>query len=122
MTTWKRQPKQTKHEPEDISTWIHPCRTVRRQIDYIMVNQKYRNCVRKAHVVQEFNGNPEQQRHHAAVKLEICLRIKKQYFATPKQDAGNEIEYGLKKLIVEHKLLEQHCETNQIEFPYQPKR
>ena len=40
MTKWKRQPKQTKREPEDIFTWIHPCGIIiKRQIDYIMVNQ-----------------------------------------------------------------------------------
>ena len=78
------------------------------EIDYIMVNQKYRNCVRKAHVIQKLNRNPERQRQQAAVKLEICLHLKKQYFTTPKQDTGNEVEYDLKKLRAEPKLLEQH--------------
>ena len=121
MTTWKRQPKQTKHEPGDISTRVHPCVTIRRQIDYIMVSRKYRNCVRRAHVIQEFKGNPEPQRQQAAVKLEICLHLKKEYFTTPKQDAGNEVEYDLKKLRAEPKLLEQHCRANQIGFQYQTK-
>ena len=47
MTTWRRQPRQTKHEPEDISTCVHPCAATKRQIDYISVSRKYRNCVRK---------------------------------------------------------------------------
>ena len=50
---------------------------------------KYKNSVRKAHVRQSWRGNQE-QRHRAAVKLEICLHIKEQYFATQKKDAGNE--------------------------------
>ena len=67
MAKWRRQPSQTKHEPEDISTLVQPCGAVKRQIDYIMVSQKYRNCVRKAHVIHEWGGNQE-QRHRAAVK------------------------------------------------------
>ena len=56
MTTWRTQPRQTKREAEDISTWVHPCGTIKTQIDYIMVNQKYRNFARKAHVVQARGG------------------------------------------------------------------
>ena len=89
MNAWKRQHKQTKHEPGDISTWIHPCGKIKWQIDYIMVSRIYRNCATRAHVIQEFKGSTEQQRRHAAVKLETCLRLKKQYFTTPKKDAGN---------------------------------
>ena len=47
MNTWRWQPKTTKQGPMDISTWIHPAGTIKRQIDYIMVSRKYRNCVRK---------------------------------------------------------------------------
>ena len=42
MTTWRRQPRQTKHGPEGISTWAHPGGNVKRQIDCISINQKYR--------------------------------------------------------------------------------
>ena len=112
MKTWRRQPRQTKHEPEDISTLVRPCGAVKRQIDYITVNKKYRNCARKAYAIQEWRANQE-QRHHAAVKLEICLHLKKQYCATPKQDTGNEVGYNLKHLSDEPTLLEQYCEKNQ---------
>ena len=29
MSAWRRQPRQTKHGPEDISTWAHPCGTIK---------------------------------------------------------------------------------------------
>ena len=85
MAPWRRQPRQTKREHEDISTCVHLCGAVKRQIDYVMVYQKYRNCVRKAHVIQAWRGNQEQRRR-AAVKMEICHHLKKQYFTTPNQD------------------------------------
>ena len=58
----------------------------KRQIDSITVSHKYRNFVRGAHVMQAWRGNQEQQRHRAAVKLEIRIHLKKQYFATPQKD------------------------------------
>ena len=97
----------------------HPCGAIKRQIDYIMVNRKYRDCVRKAYAIPAWRANQEQQRHHDAIKMEIRIRLKKQYFETPKHGAGNEVEYNLKRLRAEPQLLEQHCKTNQIQFQYQ---
>ena len=79
MNTWRRQHKTTKHDPVDISTWIHPAGTIIRQIDYIMASGKYRNCVRKTHVIQERRGNLEGNRQNSAIRLGICLRLKKDY-------------------------------------------
>jgi len=80
MKTWRRQTKQTKREPTNIETWINPRGTHNRKIEYIMVNQKYRNCARKAYVIQEWRRNQE-QRQQAAVELEIFLLVTKQYYA-----------------------------------------
>ena len=75
--------------------------------------------MRREHVIQAWRGSQEQKRQHAEVKLEICLDLKRQYFATPKRDAGDEVGYNLKHLRAEPTLLEQHFKTNQIKFQYQ---
>ena len=46
--TWGRQPKTEKHDPSDVATWIHPAGTIKRQIEYIMVNQSPQLCTGNA--------------------------------------------------------------------------
>ena len=74
--TWGRQPKNKTQDPTDVATWTHPEGTIKRQIDYIMANRKFRNCVRKTHVVHGRRRKLD-QRKHAAVRLGICRRLTK---------------------------------------------
>ena len=77
MNTWRRQPRTAKNDHADISARMLPTGTVKRRIDYIMDNQKFRNCVRQTHVIHEWRGNPDRERQHSAVRLEICIRLKR---------------------------------------------
>ena len=73
MKTWRRQPRQTRNGNTEISTWVRSYWGNKRQIDYVMVIQNFRRCVRGAHVIHGWRGNREQRRN-LAVKLEICPR------------------------------------------------
>ena len=54
MNTWRRNPGQTMHDHIEAATWTSPDGKTNRQIDYILVNQKYRNWVRKAHTLHNW--------------------------------------------------------------------
>ena len=69
--------------------------------------------MRRAHVVQAWIGNREQQRHRAEVKRK-SVSTSKQYFTIPKKDKGNEAVYDLKRPRAEPALLEQRCRGNRI--------
>ena len=84
MNTWKRTPL-TKNDKQRIkkaanteeiiktikqeqqTTWISPGGKTKRQIDYIMINHRYRNNVTRAWVMTENRANMTQQRQHAVL-------------------------------------------------------
>ena len=70
MNTWGRQLGSANHGPIDLAACIHPSGNIKRQIDYITANQKFRKCVRQTHVIREWRGNLE-PRQHSASRLEI---------------------------------------------------
>ena len=77
--------KQNKHdvglkntiEQNDINTWISSNGQTHRQIDYITINSKYRNAVRRAWEIQHWRGNMAQPRQHATIGLDIALKLAK---------------------------------------------
>jgi len=115
MNTWKRTPL-TKHEKREIlrtnkpellrkqllqnktHTWTHPTGMTARQIDYIMINNKYRNTVKRAWAIHGWQGNMEQQRQHAVIRMDITLNLMKKYHQKHKPESGTEIKYDIKQL------------------------
>ena len=100
MNTWKKAPL-TKEEKQqirqstnkelhrneielnNINTWTSPDGQVLGQIDYIMINNKYRNAVRKACAEQRWRGNMAQQRQHATIRMDIALKLVRNYHKKP---------------------------------------
>ena len=82
MNTWKRRHGQQQHYPLEAATWISPDGETYRRIDYILINQKYRNFIRETHALHNWRSDTE-QRQHAAIKMEICLHLKHSF---PRED------------------------------------
>ena len=105
MNTWKTPPltKEEKYEikqsyepwktrqhiqHEHTNTWISPNGQIARQIGYIMINQKYRNAVKRARAEQARRGNMAQQRQHATIILDTTLKLARKYHMKPLPETG----------------------------------
>ena len=119
MNTWRRNPGQTKHDPDEAITWISPNGKTLRQIDYILINQKYRNWVRRVFAEHSWRGNMEQNRQHSAIIMKIQVRHKHNYFTKPPKKTGTEIQYDIKHATKQPELLEQHFTNSQIHIEYE---
>ena len=88
--------------PQDTSagltTWTSPDNKTARQIDYIMINHKYRNAIRKAYIVPGWRSNMGQQQQHGVPKMEICLRLMRKYKTKIPQETGTTIKYDIQEL------------------------
>ena len=102
----KRRQRTAKNEIElnNLNTWTIQGGQVERKIDYIMIN-KYRNTVRKERAEQHWRGNMAQQRQRAAIRLEIMLKLVRNY-GKPPPETGKRIKYDLAALRVEPAKLE----------------
>ena len=102
----KRRQRTAKNEIElnNLNTWTIQGGQVERKIDYITIN-KYRNTVRKERAEQHWRGNMAQQRQRAAIRLEIMLKLVRNY-GKPPPETGKRIKYDLAALRVEPAKLE----------------
>ena len=100
----KRQIKQSQ-EPEkakkDIQqkntiTWESPDGKTTRKIDYLAINHRYRNAVRKAYAVPGWQANMAQQ--HKVIQMEIRLKLMKHYKKHKPPETGKSIHYDLIQL------------------------
>ena len=73
---------------EHLDTWVSPNVQIKRQIDYIAINQPYRNTVRKAWADQAWRGNMTQKRQHATILLDIALKLAQHYRKKPPPETG----------------------------------
>jgi len=91
----RKEPKRTTIEQNNINTWTSPDGQTQRQIDYIMINNKYRNTVRKSWTAQHWRGNMAQQRQHATIILEITLKMVRNYHKKSPPETGNRVKYDI---------------------------
>ena len=101
-----------------LTTWAIPDGDVRRGIDYITINQKYRNTVRTTQTAQKWRGNMEQQRQHAVIKMQLRIRFGEHYFYIPPPETGTGIQYHIKHAKKKPELLDQHFQAQQIHRKY----
>ena len=67
----------------------------KRQIDYILINQRFRNNVKSAQTVEGRQANMQQDKQHKTVRMQICLKLAKKItekHQNPKQEQNN-IQY-----------------------------
>ena len=75
--------------------WTSTGGKTQRQIDYLMVNQKYRNAIRKAQIIPGWQANMAQQQH-GVVQMDICLKLMKTTKIT--RETGKRIKYDIQEL------------------------
>ena len=78
-------------------TWESPEGKTARQIDYIAINHRYRNAVKRANAVKGWQSNMAQQQHKV-IRMDIRLRLMKYYKKHKSQETGKHIQYDLLKL------------------------
>ena len=115
MNTWERAPltKEEKRyiqeqpdpvtakkqiERDNLNTWISPGGKTTRQIDYITINHKYRNCVQRAWPIQNWRGDETQQRQHAVIRMDITLNLIQKYYKPHIKETGTQIQYDIQQL------------------------
>ena len=106
ITTRRKKRLKKSNEPEktkqDIQkkhtiTWVSPDEKTARQIDYLAINHRYRNSVRKAYAVQGWQENMAQLQHKV-IQMEIRLKLMKHYKEHKPPETGKHIQYDLTKL------------------------
>ena len=60
--------------------------------------------MRKTYVAREWRCNMEQKRQHAAVKLDLCIHFKRDYFKKPTPGKGTEVTYNIKQVRTQREL------------------
>ena len=83
MNTWFQQPLHR------LYTWKRPGDISRNQIDYIMINQKFKNCVKQARTYPE----PDINSDHNPVTIKFKVKLKK----IKRNQAGLQIDYNFLK-------------------------
>ena len=81
---WKQQPEKTdktqweeQNREKYLTTWTSPNGKTNRQIDYIMINAKYRNIVRKAQSNIYWHANANQNQQHRVQTMQLYYNAAK---------------------------------------------
>ena len=83
---------------DKLTTWISPDGKQQRQIDYILINHKYRNTVTRTRAIQEWRGNMQQQRQHAVIRMDITLKLLQNYHKPYIRETGQHIQYDIEQM------------------------
>jgi len=81
-----------------LTTWTSPNGQQQRQIDYIMINHKYRNTVSRAWAIQGWKGNAQQQRQHTVIRMDITPKLLQKYHQPNIRETGKYIQYGKEEM------------------------
>jgi len=79
-------------------TWESTDGKTTRQIDYLAINHRYRNAVRRAHAVKGWQANMAQQKQNKVIQMDIRLKLMKYYKEDQPPETGLQIQYDIKKL------------------------
>ena len=80
-------------DKKDYTAWTSPDGRTRRQIDYIIVRERFQNAIRKCGAIKGWRGNYRQQRQHAVVKAEIQISWALQYIHKQRTNNTETIRY-----------------------------
>ena len=96
----KAMTKKTRKEIQKLNTitWESPDGKTTRQIDYLSINHRYRNAVRRAYAVKGWQANMAQQKQHKVIQMDIRLKLMKHYKEDQPPETGLQIHYDIKKL------------------------
>ena len=69
-----------------------------RQIDYMLINHRYRNAIRKAQATPGWQANRAQRKQHIVIHMDICIKLMKQYKKGNPEETGKHILYDIQDL------------------------
>lgn len=102
---WKRQPDNTdrtqweeQNREKYLTTWTSPGGKTNRQIDYIMINAKYRNMVRRAQSNIYWHANMNQNQQHRVQTMQLYYNAAKKYKKPIPTETGKNLKYDVKEL------------------------
>ena len=73
-----------------------------------------RKLFQKTHAVKNWRGNMEQQRQHAAIRMELMVHFEKHYFYKKPMETGTDIRYNIKHARKQPELLDKHIQEKQL--------
>ena len=115
MNTWKEQ--STTKDNTQYVTWTHPNKVVKRQIDYILVNDRFRNCVRNCRSDRNWYANPNNiGQQHNAIILQFQLRFQQKSTIRAKNDKYALTSYNIQNLRDHPERLQQYLEREKQEL------
>jgi len=85
-------------QKEKLITGKIPDAETSRQIDHIVINHIYRNCIRKAHVQPGWNANMQLQHRRKVLVMQICLKLMRRYKNHTHPESGTNVKYDIRPL------------------------
>ena len=114
MNTWKQQQKNANET--EYATWTHPNQKIVRQIDYILVNQRYRNCVTNCKSIRKWYANPNLEgQQHNVTRLDFQLSLAKRGARYVGKSDKRILNYDLKELRQDPNKLLEYLDNNKKE-------
>ena len=81
-----------------LATWAIQGGAERRQIDYIMINAKYRNAERTAQSNTHWRANTNQNKQHRPQKMQLYYSAAKKYKTPTPTDTEKTLRYDIREL------------------------
>ena len=107
----------TKIHKQKAITWTSLNNKIHRQIDYTLINQRFRNNVKSAQTIDGWQANMQQDKQHKAICMQICLKLAK---TTENTKTGNrhKITYNIHDLKLYTETLKKCLELQTPHYEY----
>ena len=64
-------------------------------MDYMMINRRYRNSVRKAQIIPGCQATMARQSQHGVIRMDICRKLMRKYKAPEEEETGTQVKYDI---------------------------
>jgi len=117
------KPKSTNYK-QKTSTWARINNKIKRQIDYIMINRRIRNCVKTTQTITGWKANMHQTQQQNVLYMRLCVKLVK---TTEKAhpETGANITYNIQGLKLNHEAYKNIWSSNKklhIQHTKQPQQ
>ena len=115
--TWYQQQKRT--DNTEYVTWTHPNGAIKRQIDYILINKRYQNCVRNCYSMRNWTANPNlvgQQHNPVLLKIQLRKQNNAKKLAEKQKEKNNYSPYNIPLFRQQPERLRTHIETKKCQI------
>jgi len=92
-----------------------------RQIDYVMINQRFRNSIRTAQSIPGWKANMHQGEQQNAIYMQICLKLMKNYRKDCNPETGTKCPHNIHDIKPIPERLQQYMGLKQKTYEYDNK-